>query len=67
MYLSMNVWIYVCLYGVCASFPLLGKRSYLLSDNPAGWQLLTTGYAMEMVPPGAKMSLLFMVLSVSGF
>lgn len=53
VYLSMHVWIYVCLCGGVASFPLLRKRSYLLSENPAGWQVLTSGYATK-VPTRSK-------------
>lgn len=53
VYLSMHVWIYVCLCGGVAFFPLLRKRSYLLSENPAGWQVLTSGYATK-VPTRSK-------------
>ena len=49
----MRGYMYVCV-GVWASFPMLGKRSYLLSENPAGWQVLTTGYTMKVVPIRSK-------------
>lgn len=53
----MRGYMYVCV-GVWASFPLLGKHSYLLSENPAGWQVLTTGYTVKVVPIRSKKQVL---------